>query len=96
MLITQDERRVFRRMDVEADVKITKGDVELPGICQDLSSTGMSIEIAPGGLQAGDKISVLLDTKDSRFTPLDAQASVVRVFEKEGRYIAAIEFTTFK
>lgn len=94
MLITKDDRRVFRRMSIETGVKITKGDTELLGICKDLSSTGMSIQLTEKSLKAGDQIEVLLDTDDSRFPPLNAQAVVLRLLEQDGYYLAAIEFTT--
>lgn len=96
MLITQDDRRVFRRMAIETGVKIMKGDNEILGICKDLSSTGMSIQLIGHSLKAGDKIEVLLDTDDSRFPPLNAQAVVLRLREQDGHYVAAIEFTAVK
>ena len=96
MLITQDDRRAFRRMAIEADVKITKDSQNLKGICKDLSSTGMSIQLTDLSLQAEDEISIRLDTKNSSFPPLIADAKVLRVSEVDGCYIAAIEFTQVK
>lgn len=96
MLITQDDRRAFRRMAVEADVKITKNDQNLNGICKDLSSTGMSVQMADLSLQADDEILIELDTKHSGFPPLIADAKVVRVLEGDACYVAAIEFIQVK
>ncbi len=96
MLIANDDRRIFRRMAIEAGVTVTKGDIELQGTCKDLSSTGMSIQLIDGVLKAGDQIDVLLDTQDSRFPPLNAEAVVLRLHEQDGIYIAAVEFTTVK
>ncbi|WP_354624438.1 PilZ domain-containing protein [Psychromonas sp. MME2] len=95
MLITHDERRVFQRMEVKANVKIIKGEMEISGLCNDLSSTGMSLQVMEPVLRAGDNIKVILDTQNSRFVPLDVEANVLRVKEEAGRFIAAIEFTNF-
>lgn len=92
MLITQDDRRDFRRMAIEADVKITKNSQNLKGICKDLSSTGMSIQLTDLSLQAEDEIEIQLDTKNSSFPPLIADAKVLRVSEVDNYYIVAIEF----
>lgn len=96
MLITNDERRVFRRMAIEATVAVTLGDTELQGICKDLSSTGMSIQLNQANLNPGDQIQVRLDTEDSRFPPLDVEAKVLRVREQDGTFIVATEFLTIK
>ena len=96
MLITQDDRRAFHRMAIEADVKITKNSQNLKGICKDLSSTGMSIQLTDLSLQAEDEIEIQLDTKNSSFPPLIADAKVLRISEVDGCYIAAIEFTQVK
>ena len=96
MLITNDERRIFRRMAIEAPVTITLGDSKLQGTCKDLSSTGMSIQLIKADLNPGDQIQVLLDTHDSRFPPLDVEAEVLRAQEQDGIYIVATEFLTVK
>jgi hypothetical protein len=96
VLITQDDRRAFHRMAIETGVKVTKGESELQGICKDLSSTGMSIQLTDKSLKAGDQIEVLLDTDHPSFPPLNAQAVVLRLLEQDGHYLAAIEFTTVK
>jgi hypothetical protein len=96
VLITKDDRRIFRRMAIEIGVKITINGTELHGICKDLSSTGMSIQLMEESLKAGDEIEVLLDTEDSRFPPLNAEAVVLRLRKLDDSYIAAIEFITLK
>ena len=96
MLITNDERRIFRRMAIEAAVTVTLGDADLQGTCKDLSSTGMSIQLIEANLNPGDQIQVRLDTRDSRFPPLDVEAKVLRVRDQNGVYIVATEFLTIK
>ena len=96
MLIANDERRIFRRMAIEAAVTVTLGDSVLQGTCKDLSSTGMSIQLIEANLNPDDQIQVLLDTQDYRFCPLDVEAKVLRVREQDGVYIVATEFLTIK
>lgn len=87
------EKRDFRRMTVEAPVSIKYGDRKIQGVCKDLSGTGMLIHISEPVLSAGAQIQVLLDTSDSRFPSLHAEANVVRVKEESGEYVVATEFT---
>ncbi len=96
MLVTHDERRVFQRMAIEADVIIQKGGVQYRGICNDFSSTGMAIKIESAFLQADDIIDLELDTANSRFPPLKAEAKVIRIRDEDGTLVAAVEFTVVK
>ena len=96
MLTAKNDRRVFRRMEIEAGVKIIKGDIELQGICNDLSGTGMSIQLPRADLKAGDQIQVMLDTQDSRFPPLNADAKILRASEQNGNFTVSVEFVTVK
>ena len=96
MLITNDERRVFRRMAVDAAITVTLGEIKFQGTCKDLSSTGMLIQLFEANLNPGDQVQVLLTTQDSRFPPLEAQANVLRVEKKDGFYTIATEFLNVK
>ncbi len=96
MLTAHDDRREFRRMAIETGVKILKGTFELQGICKDLSSTGMSIQLTDLCLKAGDEVEVQLGTDDLRFPPLNALAKVLRISEEGDVFIAAVEFTVIK
>jgi len=95
-LLTKDERRVFHRMAIDANVQITNGDTKLQGVCKDLSSAGMSIQLTEGNVKKGDEIEVLLDTNDERFPPLHVEAEVLRLQENDGISTMAIEFTAVK
>ena len=96
MLVTNDEKRVFRRMAIEAAVTVNLGNTQLQGTCKDLSSTGMLIELHQANLNPGDQIQVLLATQDSRFPPLDVEAKVLRVKKEDGAYVVATEFLKVK
>ena len=94
MLIAKDDRRIFQRMAIETSVLVTKGDIKLQGICKDLSSTGMSIQLIDGTLKADDQIEILVDTHNSSFSPLNAEAIILRIQEDNGVQIVAVEFTS--
>lgn len=96
MLITNDERRDFRRMAIDAAVTITQGDIQLQGTCKDLSSTGMLFELHEASLNAEDHVQILLNTHDSRFPPLDVEAKVLRVKNEDNMFVVAAEFITIK
>jgi c-di-GMP-binding flagellar brake protein YcgR len=96
VLITNDERRDFRRMDIEAAATITMGNTQLQGTCKDLSSTGMLVELNEAFLNPDDIVQIVLSTHDSRFAPLDVEARIVRVNEEDGVFIVATEFVTVK
>lgn len=96
MLITNDERRIFRRMAIDAAVTVRSGDAELQGTCKNLSSSGMSIQLIEANINPDDQIQVLLATRDHHFPPLNIQAKVLRVQEKGGIYIVATEFVKIK
>lgn len=96
VLIAKDDRRIFQRMAIEADVVITKGATTLKGVCKDLSSTGMSIQLNGGVLSPGDKVEILLDTHNDSFPPLNAEADILRIQEQDEKQIIAVEFTSVK
>jgi len=96
VLITNEERRVFRRMAIEAAVTITLGDNQIQGTCKDLSSSGMLIQILEPSVNPDDKIRVVLTTQNSRFPPLDVEAKVLRVKNEDGAYLVATEFLSVK
>jgi len=96
VLITNDERRDFRRMAIEAAATITIGDTQLQGTCKDLSSTGMLVELNEAYLNPEDIVQIVLSTHDSRFPPLDVEARIVRVSEEDGMFIVATEFLKVK
>lgn len=96
MLITNDDRRTFRRMVIEEAVTIKLANSELQGTCKELSSTGMSIQLIEPNLKQGDQVQIFLDTQDSRFPPLDVKGVVLRINEQDGAYIVAVEFQVIK
>jgi len=96
MFFAQDDKRSFRRMELDLAIQITKGSSVIKGICKDLSSTGMSISFSDSSLQAGDKVNIKLATADERFPPLDAEANLLRVDKTDTGFVAAVQFITMK
>ena len=72
------EKRDFIRMPVETPVKLSQGQLELEGICQDLSSTGMQV-VAATSFRMGDRIRVQIPSTHAELKGLDALTEVVRV-----------------
>ncbi len=96
MFFAQDDKRSFRRMELDVPIEISKGSLVVKGICKDLSSTGMLISFNDSNLQGGDAVHIKLDTEDERFPPLDADATLLRVDAQEIGFSAAVEFITMK
>jgi len=96
MFFAQDDKRTFRRMELDLPIEITKGTLVVKGVCKDLSSTGMRITFNDTNLIGGDEVHITLDTADERFPPLDAQATLIRVDEEEVGYSAAVQFIEMK
>jgi len=96
MFFAQDDKRAFKRLALDMPIEITKGNVMVKGICKDLSSTGMLITFDDTTLQASDEVHIQLDTADTRFPPLDAQATLLRIDSEEVGFSAAVEFITIK
>jgi len=96
MFFAQDDKRSFKRMELDLPIEITIGALVVKGICKDLSSTGMLITFVDNNLKEGDNVHIQLSTADQRFSPLDADATLLRIDEHEDRFSAAVEFMTMK
>ena len=72
------EKRDFIRMTVDAQVDLRVGDVVVPAVCKDLSSTGMQLE-AQTRLSVGDQVGVHLPSNHPTLSDLNIQAEVIRV-----------------
>ncbi|AIS18123.1 PilZ domain-containing protein [Pseudomonas rhizosphaerae] len=85
------EKRDFIRMTVDAKVDLRVGDVVVPAVCKDLSSTGMQLE-ARTQLQVGDQVGVHLPSNHPTLSDLNVQAEVIRVehSEQDGMQIVGL------
>jgi len=96
MFFAQDDKRAFKRLALNMPIEISKDALMMKGFCIDLSSTGMLITFDDTTLQAGDEVQIQLDTADTRFPPLDAQATLLRIDNEDVGFSAAVEFITIK
>ena len=97
MYFSQNDKRSFHRMELNLPIVISKNGQIYNGACLDLSSTGMGISFTTNELHSEDKVDIQLDTNDERFPPLNAEAKLIRVEEREdGSYTAAVEFIALK
>ncbi len=72
------EKRDFIRMTVDAEVNLRVGNVVVPAVCKDLSSTGMQLQ-AKTQLSVGDQVGVHLPSNHPTLSDLNIQAEVIRV-----------------
>jgi len=94
MLTSEKERRVFRRMVVDAPVLMRGQQGNHTGICRDLSATGMLVEFSSIPYQQGDRVAITLASGSETLPPLRAEAVVVRLEEEFGR--VAFDFTSIE
>ena len=73
-----NEKRDFIRMRLEAPVTLVCQGQALPGVCLDLSSSGMQVE-AHTALKHGDTLEVLIKSSHESLADLRAKVEVVRV-----------------
>lgn len=72
------EKRDFIRMAINAEVTLRVQGQEIIGTCRDLSSNGMQIE-APYNATEGERMNVIIPTRNALFADLDALCEVVRI-----------------
>ncbi len=93
-MLYQDKRNFFRMM-VNAQVQLTLLDSEagreMHGICQDLSATGMAIELDEP-LEVNTEIKVQIESSNNGVPSLDAIAKVIRcTFLESEDYLIGLE-----
>ena len=96
MFFAQDDKRSFRRMELDLPIEISKGSLVIKGMCKDLSGTGMLITFNDSNLQADDEVHIKLDTDDERFAALDVDAKLLRIDAQEVGFNAAVQFLAMK
>ncbi len=80
------ERRTYIRVELPVECTILFAGKKLPGECLNISATGMSIAVKTSvSLNIGDEVEIQLDDSDDDLPPLDANAKVVRIIDKENR-----------
>lgn len=93
-----DEKRLYCRMDVDAEVTFTIPDdsSEYRGQCRNLSYSGIQFD-TEHALSAGNTVKVTIDTKSDKFQPAQATVEVLRVETAENeQYRIAGKILEFK
>ena len=95
-MMHEDKRR-FMRMMVDTKVKITllESGESIEGTCNDLSATGLSIDIN-GPVEMDTMVEVYIDSNSTSTAPLSAHAKVVRCEQQhEDHYLLGLEVIEF-
>ncbi|WP_421260471.1 PilZ domain-containing protein [Aeromonas sp. 600774] len=93
MLTNTKERRAFARMVINAPVTVyQQQQLELEGICRDLSANGMGIAVSEHQLDINQPIRISLATNNNLLPPFEAHARIIRVLEEESGLLLAVEF----
>ncbi len=84
-----DEKRLFCRMSVTADVQyfISRENKTYTGKCLNLSHAGIQFETGKA-LEEGTSLEITIDTKSKKFKPMDVVVEILRV--------EAVEKSTYK
>ncbi len=90
-----DEKRAYHRMKVDTPITFSLNGNEQDrheGISKNLSASGVLIrsDFAPS---ADDKLKIVMDTGNARFSPFTIEGSVVRVVADEetpGQYLISV------
>ena len=68
------EKRDFHRMTMNSEIELTDSNgVAIPGICRDLSGTGMQLYVERAFAE-GDEIHTLLPSTSEQFPPFETAA----------------------
>ena len=79
-----DEKRLFCRMSVTADVQffISGENKTYTGKCRNLSHSGIQFETEKA-LEEGTSLEITIDTKSKKFEPMDVVVEIIRVEERK-------------
>ncbi|KID57320.1 pilus assembly protein PilZ [Pseudoalteromonas luteoviolacea] len=97
-MIHEDKRRFMRMMvNAQAEVTVSQSGEKFLGTCQDLSATGLSVEI-DHPLEVGELVTVFINSKSTTIPPFNASAKVVRCSSDENatdKYVVGLEIVQF-
>lgn len=88
------QRREFVRVETPLDVAVNKDGTVFQLVAEDISAGGMAVNLAQAALEQDDivEVTVVLPFKNNSITYVRVNARVVRVWEKDGRRIASLQF----
>lgn len=90
------EKRDFHRMKMNSEIELTDGNgVAFPGICRDLSGTGMQLFVEKAFAE-GDEIHTLLPSSSEQFPPFETVCRVLRCEPEGDGFILGVEIVKVK
>lgn len=92
-MLTNDERRGFKRLETETDVTITRlttGESLIASLVN-LSATGCAFR-SDQPIASGEALEILVSSPSKRIEPLHRSARVTRVCREEDDWMVAVEF----
>ena len=99
MLISQDNKRDYFRMLINATCDVTVSDgtrkYEISAICKDMSATGIALATSEK-IPVGASVEVLIESQHSHFASLQATTKAVRCkSQDDGDYIIGLQVLSF-
>jgi hypothetical protein len=92
VVLTQQERRIFKRLSFTSHVHITHNGLDKTVKCKDVNAEGMSLYLPDDSLKLYDNVTVRFDDHDSHFPALNADADVIRIQTIDSGFLIALEF----
>lgn len=90
------EKRDFHRMTMNLEIELTDSNgVTFPGICKDLSGTGMQLFVERA-FSEGDEINTLLPTTSEQFPPFETVCRVLRCEPDGDGFLLGMEIVEVK
>jgi len=90
------EKRDFHRMTMNSEIELTDSNgVAIPGICRDLSGTGMQLYVERA-LSEGDEIHTLLPSTSEQFPPFETVCRVLRCVPDGDGFLLGMEIVKVK
>ncbi|WP_432355103.1 flagellar brake protein [Sporosarcina sp. A2] len=88
------QRREFVRVDSPLDVAVNKDGVIHQLVAEDISAGGMALNLAKSNFEQDDIVSltIVLPFKNNSIKYVRGNARIVRIWEKDGRRIASLQF----
>lgn len=87
------EKRSFIRMMIDSPVTLQFANLELHGLCHDLSASGMGIMLSEGDLQLGDQVAIELKPGRPGVLALQAEGHIVHLEPDTEGVLVGIEFS---
>ena len=88
------QRREFVRVESPLDVAVDKDGSVYQLVAEDISAGGMALNLAKSNFEEEDivKLTIVLPFKNNAIKYVRVNARIVRIWEKEGRRIASLQF----